>query len=66
MTIDITPFRVPRGARVKLSEWPTRVRPLSKSKSEYRRGLADLKMRHPRPSAAQRKAFPAIRRQLAR
>ncbi len=39
MKIDIEPFRVRSGARVRLAKWPTRVKPLYKSKAEYRDAL---------------------------
>jgi PPK2 family polyphosphate:nucleotide phosphotransferase len=40
MKIDVKPFRVREGARVKLKDWPTRVKPFYESKSDYRDALA--------------------------
>jgi len=39
MKIDVEPFRVRAGARVKLAKWPTRVQLFYKSKSQYRDAL---------------------------
>jgi len=39
MKIDVKPFRVREGARVRLQQWPTRVKPFYKSKSDYRDAL---------------------------
>jgi PPK2 family polyphosphate:nucleotide phosphotransferase len=41
MHIDTTRFKVRKGTRVKLGEWPTRVKPLCESKTDYRRALTD-------------------------
>jgi polyphosphate kinase 2 (PPK2 family) len=41
MHIDIKSFRVRTGARIKLREWPTRVKPLCQSKADYRKALTD-------------------------
>ena len=41
MSIDISPFRVRQGRGVNLKKWPTRVRPLCDSKSQYQSVLAD-------------------------
>ena len=41
MKIDIEPFRVPEGAKVRLKDWPTRIDPLCKNKDEYAALLAD-------------------------
>jgi PPK2 family polyphosphate:nucleotide phosphotransferase len=39
--IDVSAFRVREGRKVKLSQWPTRVRRLYRSKSEYQELLAE-------------------------
>jgi PPK2 family polyphosphate:nucleotide phosphotransferase len=36
MKLDIKEFRVPQGKKVKLEKWPTRVKPVYKSKKEYK------------------------------
>jgi len=36
MKIQIKPFRVREGERVKLKKWPTKIKPLYKSKEDYR------------------------------
>jgi PPK2 family polyphosphate:nucleotide phosphotransferase len=36
MKLDIREFRVPQGKKVKLEKWPTRVKPVYKSKKEYK------------------------------
>lgn len=36
MTIDSNDFRVPPGKKVELRDWPTAVKPFSKSKEEYK------------------------------
>ena len=36
MKMNINDFRVPAGKRVKLDKWPTRVKPVYKSKKEYK------------------------------
>jgi len=41
MSIDISRFRVREGHKVDLKKWPTRVRPLYKSKDDYRSLLQD-------------------------
>jgi PPK2 family polyphosphate:nucleotide phosphotransferase len=41
MSIDISQFRVRQGRAVDLKKWPTRVRPLYDSKSQYQSVLAD-------------------------
>jgi PPK2 family polyphosphate:nucleotide phosphotransferase len=41
MHIDTKPFRVRKGAHVKLAEWPTRVKPLCESKADYRKALTE-------------------------
>ena len=41
MSIDISRFRVREGRKVDLKKWPTRVRPLYKSKAHYRSILED-------------------------
>ena len=41
MKIDSKDFRVPPGEKLKLSEWPTSVKPVCKSKKEYRKLLED-------------------------
>jgi PPK2 family polyphosphate:nucleotide phosphotransferase len=41
MTLDTHPFLVPAGSTVKLADWPTRVKPLYKSKKAYEKLLAD-------------------------
>ena len=40
MKINIKDFRVPQGKKVKLDKWPTRVKPVYKSKKEYKELLA--------------------------
>jgi len=40
MKIDTKEFRVPEGKRVRLGEWPTRVRPLYSSQKQYAKMLA--------------------------
>lgn len=40
MKIDIKDFRVPQGKKVKLEKWPTQVKPVYKSKKEYKAMLA--------------------------
>jgi len=35
MKIDASEFRVPAGEKVNLKKWPTRVRPVYKSKKKY-------------------------------
>lgn len=39
MKIDLKKFRVPAGRTVKLDKWPTKVRPVYKSKREYKEML---------------------------
>ncbi len=39
MKIDIKDFRVPPGKKVKLDKWPTQVKPVYKSKKQYREML---------------------------
>ena len=39
MTLEIEPFRIAEGARVRLSELPTQIAPLYESKSNYRERL---------------------------
>ena len=39
MKIDVKDFRVPQGRKVKLDKWPTRVKPVYKSKKEYKAQL---------------------------
>ena len=41
MKIDTKEFRVPEGKKVRLGEWPTRVKPFYRSKKHYDRLLAD-------------------------
>jgi len=41
MKLDASAFRVPEGARVRLSRWPTRVKPLYRSDEQYAKMLAD-------------------------
>ena len=41
MHIDTRSFKVRTGARVRLTEWPTRVKPLCESKADYRKALTD-------------------------
>jgi PPK2 family polyphosphate:nucleotide phosphotransferase len=41
MKINSSNFRVPPGKRVKLSEWPTKVKPFCSSKKQYRKLLED-------------------------
>jgi PPK2 family polyphosphate:nucleotide phosphotransferase len=41
MTFDIKDFRVSGAKKIRLKEWPTRVRPLYKSEKHYRRLLAE-------------------------
>jgi PPK2 family polyphosphate:nucleotide phosphotransferase len=40
MKIDIKDFRVPQGKKVELDKWPTQVKPVYKSKKEYKALLA--------------------------
>lgn len=40
MKINIKDFRVPEGKKVKLDKWPTQVKPVYKSKKEYKKLLA--------------------------
>jgi PPK2 family polyphosphate:nucleotide phosphotransferase len=40
MKIDTRDFRVPQGKKVKLEKWPTQVKPVYKSKKEYKALLA--------------------------
>jgi PPK2 family polyphosphate:nucleotide phosphotransferase len=40
MKIDVRPFRVREHARIRLGEWPARVKPFYTSKSDYRDALA--------------------------
>ncbi|HEV2645429.1 MAG TPA: ADP-polyphosphate phosphotransferase [Acidobacteriaceae bacterium] len=40
MKIDIRKFRIDQGEKVRLNEWPTRVKPICKSKEEYEAILA--------------------------
>ncbi len=39
MKIDANEFRVPEGKKVNLNKWPTRVKPVCKSKKKYRKLL---------------------------
>ncbi len=41
MKIDINQFRVREGDRVRLNEWPGRVKPLYRSKKHYEKLLAE-------------------------
>jgi PPK2 family polyphosphate:nucleotide phosphotransferase len=41
MAIDIKPFRVGEGHKVRLADWPTRVKPVYKSKGDYKKQLAE-------------------------
>ena len=41
MKIDSKDFRVPPGKKVELSEWPTGVKPICKSKEQYQKLLAE-------------------------
>jgi PPK2 family polyphosphate:nucleotide phosphotransferase len=41
MTIDVDQFRVSAGDKVSLKRWPTRVKPVYKSKDEYHQILVD-------------------------
>jgi PPK2 family polyphosphate:nucleotide phosphotransferase len=41
MHIETKPFRVPPDSRVKLKNWPTRIKPLYKSKEQYQEMLAE-------------------------
>jgi PPK2 family polyphosphate:nucleotide phosphotransferase len=41
MKIDVSPFRVRQGRKLRLKKWPTRVRPFYHSKAHYEELLAD-------------------------
>ena len=41
MKLDIADFRVPEGSKVRLDQWPTRVKPVCKTKAAYLTLLAD-------------------------
>jgi PPK2 family polyphosphate:nucleotide phosphotransferase len=41
MNLDVSPFRVKEGARVRLARWPTRVKPLYDSDDAYKKLLAE-------------------------
>jgi PPK2 family polyphosphate:nucleotide phosphotransferase len=45
MKIDIKKFRVPEGDRVRLGEWPARVKPFYRSQKHYREILEDHRKR---------------------
>ncbi|MGH7740433.1 MAG: ADP-polyphosphate phosphotransferase [Candidatus Eiseniibacteriota bacterium] len=41
MKVDASAFRVPEGGKVRLARWPTRVKPIYRSDSDYAKMLAD-------------------------
>ncbi len=41
MKIDSKDFRVPSGKKIELSEWPTKIRPICKSKKQYQKLLEE-------------------------
>lgn len=41
MKLDIADFRVPEGSKVRLDQWPTRVKPVCKTNAAYLTLLAD-------------------------